>query len=171
MKGTEVPNPRRSSACDCTCVLTRNRSLSSVFPSWFHTIWFYSFHVFHSFLSQITLGFSFGSKDMIRNSILRIYGYFWLIKFRISGMKPLSQFILCQHKGGSLWHNTGGSRTIFRRKCLAFKRLFTTVYQVLDKTENWRPGILCISVLTKNFHSWIHCNPWSNPWNLWVVLA
>ena len=23
MKGTEVPNPRRSSACDCTCVLTR----------------------------------------------------------------------------------------------------------------------------------------------------
>ena len=28
MKGTEVPNPQRSSACDCTCVLTRNRSLS-----------------------------------------------------------------------------------------------------------------------------------------------
>ena len=23
MKGTEVPNPQRSSACDCTCVLTR----------------------------------------------------------------------------------------------------------------------------------------------------
>ena len=23
MKSTEVPNPRRSSACDCTCVLTR----------------------------------------------------------------------------------------------------------------------------------------------------
>ena len=23
MKGTEVPNPRRSSACDCSCVLTR----------------------------------------------------------------------------------------------------------------------------------------------------
>ena len=23
MKGTEVPNPRRSSVCDCTCVLTR----------------------------------------------------------------------------------------------------------------------------------------------------
>ena len=23
IKGTEVPNPRRSSACDCTCVLTR----------------------------------------------------------------------------------------------------------------------------------------------------
>ena len=23
MKGTKVPNPRRSSACDCTCVLTR----------------------------------------------------------------------------------------------------------------------------------------------------
>ena len=23
-----MPNPRRSSACDCTCVLTRNRSLS-----------------------------------------------------------------------------------------------------------------------------------------------
>ena len=23
MKGTEVPNPRRSSACACTCVLTR----------------------------------------------------------------------------------------------------------------------------------------------------
>ena len=28
MKGTEVPNPRRSSACDCTCVLIRNRTLS-----------------------------------------------------------------------------------------------------------------------------------------------
>ena len=28
MKGTEVPNPRRSSACNCTCVLTRNRSPS-----------------------------------------------------------------------------------------------------------------------------------------------
>ena len=28
MKGTEVPNPQRSSACDCTCVLTRNWSLS-----------------------------------------------------------------------------------------------------------------------------------------------
>ena len=28
MKGTEVPIPRRSSACDCTCVLTRKRSLS-----------------------------------------------------------------------------------------------------------------------------------------------
>ena len=25
MKGTEVPNPRRSSACDCTCGLTRNQ--------------------------------------------------------------------------------------------------------------------------------------------------
>jgi len=23
MKGTEVPSPRHSSACDCTCVLTR----------------------------------------------------------------------------------------------------------------------------------------------------
>ena len=28
MKGTEVPNPRRSSACDCTCVLIRNRTRS-----------------------------------------------------------------------------------------------------------------------------------------------
>jgi len=28
MKGTEVPNPQRSSACGYTCVLTRNRSLS-----------------------------------------------------------------------------------------------------------------------------------------------
>ena len=28
MKGTEVPNPQRNSACDCTCVLTRNWSLS-----------------------------------------------------------------------------------------------------------------------------------------------
>ena len=28
MKGTEVPNPRRSSACDCTCVLVRNRTRS-----------------------------------------------------------------------------------------------------------------------------------------------
>ena len=32
MKSIEVPNPRRNSACDCTCVLTRNRSLSI---SWF----------------------------------------------------------------------------------------------------------------------------------------
>ena len=30
MKGTEVPNPRRSSACDCTCVLSRNRSRDSL---------------------------------------------------------------------------------------------------------------------------------------------
>ena len=35
------------------------------FPSWFHTIWFYCSHAFHSFLSQITLCFSFGSKDKI----------------------------------------------------------------------------------------------------------
>ena len=35
------------------------------FPSWFHTIWFYCSHTFHNFLSQITLCFSFGSKDMI----------------------------------------------------------------------------------------------------------
>ena len=82
MKGTEVPNCRRSSACDCTCVLTRNRSLSCdylmlampivlflpmqssltsfwhsftglvqlifSFPSWFHTVWFYCSHTFHS---------------------------------------------------------------------------------------------------------------------------
>ena len=31
-KGPEVPNPRRSSACDCTCVLTRNQSLSCDLP-------------------------------------------------------------------------------------------------------------------------------------------
>ena len=82
MKVTEVPNPRCNSACDCTCVLTRNRSLSRdslmltmrivlflpmqssltsfwhsftglvqlifSFPSWFHTIWFYCSHTFHS---------------------------------------------------------------------------------------------------------------------------
>ena len=35
------------------------------FPSWFHTIWFYCSHTFHSFLSQNTLCFSFGSKDVI----------------------------------------------------------------------------------------------------------
>ena len=35
------------------------------FPSWFHTIWFYCSHMFHIFLLQITLCFSFGSKDMI----------------------------------------------------------------------------------------------------------
>ena len=35
------------------------------FPSWFHTISFHWSHTFHSFLSQITLCFSFGSKDMI----------------------------------------------------------------------------------------------------------
>ena len=28
MKGIEVPNPWHSSACDCTCVLIRNRSLA-----------------------------------------------------------------------------------------------------------------------------------------------
>ena len=28
MKGTECLNPRRSSACDCTCMLIRNRTLS-----------------------------------------------------------------------------------------------------------------------------------------------
>ena len=28
MKGTEVPNPRRNIGCDCTCVLTRNRTPS-----------------------------------------------------------------------------------------------------------------------------------------------
>ena len=99
MKGTEVPNPRRSSACDYTCVLTKNRSRSCdslilastfcfvsayakfahkfqtlferlvqlifSFPSWFHSIWFYCSHAFHSFLLQITLCFSFGLKDMI----------------------------------------------------------------------------------------------------------
>ena len=100
MKGTEVPNPWRSSACDCTCVLTRiDRCLVTLsclpcalfcsclckvrsdtnfwrsftdlvqlifsFPSWFYTIWFYCSHTFHSFLSQITLCFSFGSKDTI----------------------------------------------------------------------------------------------------------
>ena len=82
MEGTEVPNPRRSSACDCTCMLIRNRTLSHdslmlamrivlflpmqssltsfwrsftglvqlifSFPSWFHTIWFYCSHTFHS---------------------------------------------------------------------------------------------------------------------------
>ena len=35
------------------------------FPSWFHTIWLYCCHTFHSFLSQITLCFTFGSKEMI----------------------------------------------------------------------------------------------------------
>ena len=35
------------------------------FPSWFYTIWFYCCHTFHSFLTQITFCFSFGSKDMI----------------------------------------------------------------------------------------------------------
>ena len=42
MKGTEVPNPRRSSACDCTCVLTRidhclvnNRSCHACRCVWF----------------------------------------------------------------------------------------------------------------------------------------
>ena len=150
MKGTAVPNPRRSSACDCSCVLSRIdhdsllkgfrlshachahsvlflpmhsllkgfrlshachahsvlflpmhsllkgfrlshachahsvlflpmqslltgfwRSFTGLvqlifsFPSWFHSIWFYCSHTFHNFLSQITLRFSFGSKDMI----------------------------------------------------------------------------------------------------------
>ena len=96
---------------DCTCVLTRNQSLSCdflilamqilfcfcidmslyylwllpvqssltsfwrcltglvqlifSFRSWFHTIWFYCFHMFHRFLLQITFCFSFGSKGMI----------------------------------------------------------------------------------------------------------
>ena len=33
----------------------------------------------------------------------------------------------------------------------------------LDKTGNWRPRSLCISVLTLKIHIWIHCNAW---WNL-----
>ena len=94
MKGTEVPNPWHSSASDCTCVLTGiNHSpvtlsclpctfcfvptyakfahefptlttlvqLIFSFLSWFHTVWYISY----CFLSQITLCFSFGSKDMI----------------------------------------------------------------------------------------------------------
>ena len=85
MKSTEVPNPRRSSACDCTCChahfvlfLPMQSLLTSSwcsftglvqlifsFPNWFHTVWFYCSHAFHSFLSQNTLGFSFGLKDMI----------------------------------------------------------------------------------------------------------
>ena len=114
MKGTEVPNPWRSTlshACHTHSVLFLpmhsllkgfrlshacfvhsvlflpiQSSLTSFwrsftdlvqhifsFPSWFHniwfywshTIWFYWSHTFHSFLSQITLCFSFGSKDMI----------------------------------------------------------------------------------------------------------
>ena len=86
MKGTEVPNPRRSSARDCTCVLTRIDhclvTLSclpcALFCSCLCKVrsrisdalsqalsWFYCSHTFHSFLSQITLCFLFGSKDMI----------------------------------------------------------------------------------------------------------
>ena len=37
----------------------------SFFLNWFHTIWFYCSHTFHSFLSQITLCFSSGSKGII----------------------------------------------------------------------------------------------------------
>ena len=42
MKSTEVPNPPRSSACDCTCVLTRNRSLSHDSPMLAMRILFFS---------------------------------------------------------------------------------------------------------------------------------
>ena len=97
MKGTEVPNPRRSTVswtivswrllsswygtlfdinsfltvCPRSSLTSFWRSFTGLvqlifsFPSWFHTIWFYWSHTFHSFLSQITLCFSFGSKDMI----------------------------------------------------------------------------------------------------------
>ena len=44
MKGTEVPNPRRSSACDCTCVLTRNRSLSRDSHACTRIVLFLPFH-------------------------------------------------------------------------------------------------------------------------------
>ena len=58
--------------CFCACVkfaqefLTLFERLAPLifsFPSWFHTIWFYCSHAFHSFLSQITL--CSWSKDMI----------------------------------------------------------------------------------------------------------
>ena len=72
MKGTEVPNPQRSSACDCTCVLTRIDQIDHCLvtlpclPCAFCCLVIFSFPSwFHSFLSQITLCFSFGSKDMI----------------------------------------------------------------------------------------------------------
>jgi len=44
MKGTEVPNPRRSSACDCTCVSTRNRWHSLRLPQWRIQRGFHGFH-------------------------------------------------------------------------------------------------------------------------------
>ena len=111
MKGTEVPNPRRSSACDCTCVLTRSitvlwlshtchahsvlflpvqslltsfrrslKSLCNLSLAFLADFWFYCCHAFHSFLSQITLCFSFGSKDMITaftdmSSVLQVQLY------------------------------------------------------------------------------------------------
>ena len=62
--------------------------LISRFPSWFHTIWFYWSHAFHSFLSQIILCFLFGSKDMItvftclpsyRYSIFTMWTYLWIV--------------------------------------------------------------------------------------------
>ena len=60
-----MPNPRRSSACDCTCVLTRTDHCL-VTPSCFHAHSVLSLPTgVHSLLSQITLCFSFGLKDMI----------------------------------------------------------------------------------------------------------
>ena len=70
----------------CSCVIQSSltsfwRSFTDLvqlivsFPSWFHTIWFYWSHTFHSFLSQITLCFSFGWKDMITaftSSVLQV---------------------------------------------------------------------------------------------------
>ena len=56
------------------CSFTGLVQLTVGFSSWFHSIWFYYSHMFHSFLSQITLCFSFGLKDMI-TAFTRLLSY------------------------------------------------------------------------------------------------
>jgi len=109
MKGTEVPNPQRSGACDCTCAFIRNRTLSrdslmlacALFCSYhckvrsrvsdalsqalcnLSSAFLADFTLsdstatirFINFLSQITLCFSFGSKDKSQRShVFRLTG-------------------------------------------------------------------------------------------------
>ena len=57
--------------------------------SWLHTIWFYCSHTFHSFLSQNTLCFAFGSKDMIT-------AFTCLPSYRYSSF-TLREYLCCRH--------------------------------------------------------------------------
>ena len=66
----------QSSLTSFWCSFTGLVQLIFSFPSWFHTIWLYCSHAFHSFLSQNIVGFSFGLKDMITAfTCLPLYRY------------------------------------------------------------------------------------------------